>query len=186
MKGQDEIFKAKFDTYFKRCSAFARSFVFDKAEAESLASDAITVLWEKREDADIDVGMALPFLFGVVRNKAMNYLRARRREQEAIGKAGEIAVRELDLRLDTLEMCDPSMLYKADVQTIIDKTLESLGDRTSEVFLKSRYGGMSNKEISRFFGISVKTVDYHISRALKALRRSLGDYLPVMGIFLSL
>ena len=186
MKGQEEIFKARFDTYFKRCSAFARSFVSDKAESELIASEALTVLWQKRGEDDVDVAAALPFLFGIVRNKAMNYLRGRRREQEALGKAGEMAVRELDLRIGTLEMCDPSMLYKADVQAIINATVESLGDKTAEVFLKSRYEGMSNKEIASRFGISVKTVDYHISRALKALRRSLGDYLPVVCIFLSL
>ncbi len=49
MKGQEDIFKRHFDSYFRRCAAFARSFVFDKAEAESIASDALTVLWQKRE-----------------------------------------------------------------------------------------------------------------------------------------
>ena len=186
MKGQEEIFRSRFDSYYRKCAAFARSFVFDRSEAESIASEALTVLWQKRNDKDVDVAAALPFLFGIVRNKAMNYLRGRRREQEALGKAGEAAVRELDLRLGTLGMCDPSTIYKADVEGIINETLGTLGDRTSEVFLKSRYEGMSNKDIAAHFGLSLKTVDYHISRALKALRKSLGDYLPLIGIFLSL
>ena len=186
MKGQEEIFRSRFDSYYRKCAAFARSFVFDRSEAESIASEALTVLWQKRNDKDVDVAAALPFLFGIVRNKAMNSLRGRRREQEALGKAGEMAVRELDLRIGTLEMCDPSALYRTDVHSIINKTLGSLGDRTSEVFLKSRFEGMGNKEIAARFGLSVKAVEYHISRALKALRKSLSDYLPLIGILLSL
>lgn len=184
MTAKEQIFNRSYTSYFRSCAAFARSFVFDKAEAENLAADALLVLWQKRDDPEVDVERALPFLLGVVRNKAMNFLRARRREQEALGRAGEMVARELELRIGSLEMCDPAMLYRADVNDIIERTLSSLGDRTAEVFLQSRYAGLSHKQIARRYGLSVKTVEYHVSRALRALRRSLKDYLPVIAVFL--
>ena len=45
---------------------------------------------------------------------------------------------------------------------------------------------MTNREIAMELGISEKTVEYHISKALKVLRVALKDYLPLVGIFLGL
>lgn len=39
---------------------------------------------------------------------------------------------------------------------------------------------MSNREIAETLNISVKGVEYHISKALKALRVALKDYLPLL------
>lgn len=43
----------------------------------------------------------------------------------------------------------------------------------------SRFENRSNKEIAETVGLSVKSVEYHIGKALKVLRVSLKDYLPL-------
>ena len=61
----------------------------------------------------------------------------------------------------------------------MDETLKKLPDQTRRVFIMSRFENKSGKEIADILGITVKGVDYHIAKALKALRMSLKDYLPL-------
>ncbi len=50
-----------------------------------------------------------------------------------------------------------------------------LGERCRQVFLLSRYEGKSHAEIAALLGISVKTVENQIARALRALKEALKD-----------
>lgn len=72
---------------------------------------------------------------------------------------------------------------QADIQEIIDDTLKHLGERTETIFRLSRFEGLTNREIAPELGISEKTVEYHMSKALKELRVSLEDYLPMLLFF---
>ena len=57
--------------------------------------------------------------------------------------------------------------------------------QTKRVFMMSRFEQKSGKEIAEALGITVKGVDYHIAKALKALRISLKDYLPLIYFLLN-
>ena len=72
---------------------------------------------------------------------------------------------------------------QADIHEIIDDTLKHLGERTETIFRLSRFEGLTNREIAAELGISEKTVEYHMSKALKELRVSLEDYLPMLLFF---
>ena len=87
--------------------------------------------------------------------------------------------RELAIRISTLEGCNPEDIFSVEIQTILNRTLEELPEQTRNVFKMSRFEQKSGKEIAQSLGITVKGVDYHIAKALKALRVSLKDYLPL-------
>ena len=52
----------------------------------------------------------------------------------------------------------------------VKKVVDSLPEKSKEVFYLSRYGHQSNKEIAEKLGISQRTVEWHISSALHSLR----------------
>ena len=52
------------------------------------------------------------------------------------------------------------------------------------VFIMSRFQDKSNKNIAEELNISVKGVEYHISKALRSLKISLKDYLPLLLFFI--
>ena len=160
-----------FNRYYQRCVLFAKSYTYDSAQAECMAAEAMAVLWEKMAAGE-QVEFVLPFLFSVIRNKALHYLR---RES-----------REIQFRINTLEACDPHALYAEDVQTILHKSLDALGRQTRRVFMLSRFDGMSNRQIAQELGISEKSVEYHVTKALKQLRTDLKDYLPLIYLFLGI
>ena len=175
----------RYDRYWWRCVLFARSYTCDQSQAESMAAEALSIFWQRRASGE-QIDMPLPFLFSIIRNKALHFLRHESVKIRAHGEMNEDAVRELQFRIDTLEACDPHSLYASDVRKILRETLDSLGEKTDRVFAMSRFEGMSNKDISIALGIKEKAVEYHITKALKALRVALKDYLPVIVLFLGL
>ena len=184
-KKENAVFEDIYSRYYNRCILFAKSYVFDRQAAESLAAEAMSIYWERRAAGE-DIQMPLPFLFSIIRNKALQYLRHECIKSRAHSEINSSALDELQFRIDTLESCDPHVLFTADVKKILDTTLKSLGERTDRVFCLSRFSGMSNMEIAAELGITEKAVEYHITKALKALRISLKDYLPVIVILLGL
>ena len=62
--------------------------------------------------------------------------------------------------------------------------LESMQEKTRIAFIHDRLDGKSHKEIAEELGISVKGVEYHISRAVKMLRDNLKDYAPFLFFFI--
>ena len=179
------IFNEHFERYYRKCVLFARSFVYDDLVAESIASEAMFVLWTKKDDTDI-MSAPLPYLFGIIRNKVLHHLRVQLSQMRLKEGVKDILMREQQLRIDTIKSCDPHVLYSKDISHIIKTTLESLGPSTKRVFMLSRYEGMTYGQIAIEMGITEKTVEYHISKALRSLRQNLGEYLPLVAILLQL
>ena len=67
------------------------------------------------------------------------------------------------------------------LETELEKTIKSaihtLPDECRTAFILSRYQNTPNKKIAEQLGISVKSVEFHITKALKILRTELKDYL---------
>jgi RNA polymerase sigma-70 factor (ECF subfamily) len=93
--------------------------------------------------------------------------------------------RELDFRISSLESCDPIELFSDEMNSIIKKTMNELDEQTKRIFYKSRYENKTNREIAEELGISIKTVEFHITKALKLFRARLKDYLPFLVLLLN-
>lgn len=166
----------------RRCIIFAKSYTYDTAQAECMAEEAMVILWKRMQKGE-RIERLMPFLFTTVRNLALNYLKHKQADIRAREGMGSDRDREIQLRLCSRNECNPSKLYQADIQEIIDDTLKHLGERTETIFRLSRFEGITNREIAAELGISEKTVEYHMSKALKELRVSLEDYLPMLLFF---
>ncbi|MDE5759999.1 MAG: RNA polymerase sigma-70 factor, partial [Bacteroides sp.] len=74
----------------------------------------------------------------------------------------------------------------AEIQKLVEEALERMPERTRLVFVMSRYENKPHAEIADTLGITVKGVEFHISKATKLLRVILKDYLPsllLMNLF---
>ena len=87
------------------------------------------------------------------------------------------------MNLFSLSTLEPSDFYSRELEHSLKKVLEEFSDQTRKVFILSRYDQLSNKEIASRLGISIKGVEFHISKALKLLRERLRDYLIVFLMF---
>ncbi len=173
---REDLFKKYFGQFYGRCLLYARSYVSDRQEAEAIVSEAFCILWQKSSENSLDED-PLPFLFATIRNKALNYLRGRIRFNRMKRSASDAVVRDLELRVSRLESADPHTAYYSEIVKMMEQALSALPKKTSDVFRMSRVEGLSYENIAERLGISEKAVEYHISVALRALRRKLKDYL---------
>ena len=90
---------------------------------------------------------------------------------------------ELDFRISSLDSSDPNQLFSEEIIAIVNHTLNELPEKTRRAFMMSRYENKSMKEIAESLNMTVKGVDYHIGKALQALRKNLKDYLYTLLFF---
>lgn len=79
---------------------------------------------------------------------------------------------------------DPDYYLVNELAVHIEKAIGELPDTYRETFILSRFGEKTNTEVATELGVSVKTVEYRISQALKILRVRLKDYLPLLAFLL--
>jgi len=155
---------------------FANSYVRDMSLAEDIATEGFVTYWENRHS--IPEGSNIQaYIITIIKNKCLNYLMHSEVKSKTLSKMQDNAQWELNLRISTLEACDPESLFSTEIKEIINKTLAQLPEKTFEVFSMSRYKNKSHKEIAQILNISTKGVEFHISKALNKLRESLKDYL---------
>lgn len=182
MKGTEiHTFNTLYTKFYRKSFLFTKSFVHDEYIAEDIVSDALIKLWEIWKEKEIEHLEAL--LLTTLKNKSLDYLRHEAIKTEVIQTLSEMGRRELDIRISTLEACNPGDIFSTEVQQIVTSTLAHLPEQTRRIFEMSRFENKTNKEIAEELQLTVKGVEYHITKALKPLRENLRDYLPLFYFF---
>ena len=155
----------------------------DDMVAEDIVAESLVKYWRLVSAGENEITEAL--LLTILKNKALNYLRHKAIHDAAIENLEEIKNRELSIRISTLEACDPKEIFSDEVNRIIHKTLKNLPEQTHRIFEMSRFENKTVKEIADETNLTIKGVEYHITKALKALRINLKDYLPLFYFLFS-
>ena len=181
MNGNSEIqeFTDLFTNYKGRFIHFAFTYVGDQMIAEDIAFESLMNYWENRQRL-VPGSNIKAYILTIIKNKCLNHLYRQQRRVEA---EQYLQLWELNLHITTLEAINPEKIFSNEIQEIVDKTLTTLPEQTRLIFVKSRYENMSHKEIAEQLGISTKSVEFHITKALKVLRITLKDYFPVFILF---
>jgi RNA polymerase sigma-70 factor, ECF subfamily len=181
--GDNNTFNVLYRKYYPRVFDFANSYLRDTFTAANIVQDAFMALWENRDRLTSDTNVP-SYLLTIVKNKSLNHLNKVKTKIKVEENILNHYSRELELRCATLNACNPEQMFQSDVEAIIQRTIESLPERCRKTILLSRFEGLSNKEIAEKLNISLKGVEFHITRALKILRENLEDYLVCLLIFL--
>ena len=140
----------------------------DNDTAKEIAHDVFLNLWGKRETVDSSTSLK-SYLFTSVYNRCMNYIR----DQRKFNKDDQI----FDIIEQEAQEMPHDHLETQELESRIIEALGSLPTRCKEIFMLSRFEGISYAEIAERLGISVKTVETQMSKALRILRGKLSDYL---------
>lgn len=174
--GDEDAFCELYAAYKNRLIYFAMRFLKSREYAEDIFQDAFTVIWESRSFINPDASFS-SYLYTIVHNRILNQLR----ELESADRLKEhILSQAVDYNNDTSDE-----IFAHDLQELITRALQQLTPRQREVFEMSREKQMSHKEIAEALGISVNTVQEHISISLRILRNYL-EKKSVTGIDLIL
>lgn len=163
--GDERALEEVFRAHYAGLTSFAIRFVRSRELAEELVQDLFLSIWSKREDMP-SVESFRTYLFRAIRNRALNHLRREKLERRWTEQA-----------VDESEGAAPThsdeVAIEGEVSGAIRAAIDKLPARCREVFLLSRDGGLTYIEIAESLGISVKTVETQMGRALKSLRISL-------------
>lgn len=170
-------FNKIYKDYYKRSFCFVKSYVFEDMVTEDIVSESLISLWQTMKKEE--VAHPLSLLLTILRNNSLNHLKAQERKLSMLDSMSTSMARELNYRINCLSACDPQEVFSQEITAIIEQTLATLSLQTRQVFEMSRYEQLSVKEIAETLELSPKAVEYHITKALKLLRTSLKDYLPL-------
>jgi len=166
-KGDITSFEALFHHYYNGLCGYSESLVGKKEVAEEVVQDVFFNIWKNRETLRIRQSLQ-SYLYRAAYNNSMMYLRKMRREH---------FMEDLSRPEPFVDAPDPSQVLQLDeVSNLIAQTLESLPERTREIFRMNRQEGLKYREIAQKLSISEKTVEANMGKALKALRNSMERY----------
>ena len=177
--GDEKAFKIVFDRHYQQLLRFSVSYTNDIYAAENIVQESFILLWENKLELDADSNLHA-FLIKVVKLKTWNYVEKQRRRAVIEKKLYDDLVRELELKLYTLDSINTSKLYITEIENIIQDSLQTLPEQTQTIFKLSRQEYFSNKEIAEQMNLSEKSVEYHITKVLKLIRVELADYLKII------
>lgn len=167
INNDQEAFCELYAQYKERLLYFAAKFVKSHGFAEDIYQDAFTVIWQSRRFLDPEKSFS-SYLYTIVKNRILNILRDIENNQKF---KSHILANSIDYSDNTNQHIQANEL-----KTILDKALKELTSRQQQVFEMSRNEQMSHKEIAETLGISVLTVQEHISVALKTIKIYLKEY----------
>jgi RNA polymerase sigma-70 factor (ECF subfamily) len=168
----------EFEKFFKekyRSLCFvANRYVKDINTAEEIVQDVFVKIWEKRNQIVIN-GSISAYITTSVKNNCLNYLK-----HVSIVKTFE---RTELTRLSIDSSDNEEEMLDIELESAILKAIAELPPQRKKVFMLSRVDGLKYHEIAEKLGLSVKTIEAQMGKALKQLRVKLKDYVGIMLAF---
>lgn len=162
-----DFFEQIYRQYWRKLYGICYQKLGDGALAEEMVQDIFCSIWERRKTLEIE-GPIEHYLIRAAKLEVAAYYRKMARREVLLQEA---LVTHQD-KEDTTEHA----INASDLRVQINKALELMPERSREIFYQSREIGISNAEIAAKFFISVKAVEYHISKVLLHLRNNLSDF----------
>lgn len=164
----EEIFKM----HFNSLHTYAGTILKDEAAAEEIVQNVFFKLWERKDQVLIKES-AQAYLYRAVHNDCLNHLRHHKvRAKHHAHVAGTAKEYE--------EAMDPAALRE--LQQKIDDAMNELPEQCRTIFQLGRVDDLRYRTIADQLGISVKTVDNQMAKALRLLRTKLKDFFPLIGV----
>ncbi len=165
--GDPTAFERLFLTYHPGLCAFAYRYLGAPDLAEEIVQEVVLFIWERRETWDVRSSVK-SYLYTAVRNAALSYLR-----HERVVRHRQTEARAL---FETSSAGADFEAAAADAAAAVRRAIERLPERCRLVFTLHREQGLTYAEVAQVLGISPKTVEVQMGRALKSLRSALADY----------
>ncbi|GEL09663.1 RNA polymerase sigma-70 factor, ECF subfamily [Flavobacterium glycines] len=164
-ENEEEALTIIYNKYWEVMYLAAYNLVKDRSVCEDIVQEVFISLWQRREKIQIKVSL-----------KSYLYTSTVYKVYDHFNKNKKMIKDELfDGFENKIENSNPeTKLMHQELISYLDTIVDSLPDKCKEVYKLSRENMLSNKEIAEQLNISQRTVEGHISKALKILKESLG------------
>ena len=163
--GQESAFTEIYNRYWERLVATGYYYTRSKEAAEEIVNDVLMGLWLRRATLEIQ---SLPAYLGTAVKFSVFKAIARNKRQSQLIDGQLSAEAEAAAHNDTQQQLDALFMDEW-----LRGIVEQLPEKARLVFTYSRDQALSVKEIAGKMDLSPKSVEYHMTKALKALRDSI-------------
>lgn len=177
-----KMYVSLFEKHYSNLMFYATRFV-DEEEAEDIIQDVFFELWSRRTDVEFGENIK-SFLYRSVYTKALNVIKHKT-------VVDNYNTEEVQLQNSRMEFYQPDnadvirRIENMELRKEIYSAINLLPEKCREIFKLSYIYNHSNKEISDILGISLRTVEAHMYKALKFLRERLKHLVPYIVIVFS-
>ncbi len=177
-KGCPKALRRLFDRYYPELVSALMAYVNDTATSKDIAQEVFAELWHRRQTLQIDPARIGAYLHRSAINRALNHLKAQRRYQFQDDDAQwrhlpDPSAHELDWKA-----------RQGELEERLQEAIEQLPEKCRIIFQLSRFERMPHREIAQQLGISTKTIENQLLRAMRLLRQALEKHRYLSAIVL--
>jgi RNA polymerase sigma-70 factor (ECF subfamily) len=172
----ETAFEEVFMAHYKGMYCYACIMLKNEAEAEEITQTIFEKLWEKRDALSIETSLKA-YLYRMVHNDCLNWLK----HKSVVLKFQKEKIYSMKNESYNAE----EKILSAQLNEQLGNALRELPEQCRTVFQLSRFEELKYREIAVQLGISEKTVENQMGKALKLLRMKLVDFLPLIIIIIA-
>jgi RNA polymerase sigma-70 factor, ECF subfamily len=165
--GSEEAFDEIFRAYYASLVGPAAALLGDRDAAEEVVQDVMLELWRRRSVISIDTTVRA-YLYRAVRNRALNLIR-----HDSIVRRAEPLLAQTQQSASATD----AAAVEGEIRRALTRAVAELPPRCREVFELNRAHGLRYAEIASALGISIKTVEAQMGKALRRMRTHLAPWL---------
>lgn len=157
MQVSEKQFSKYFHTHYRPLCLHALHFLGNTEEAEDVVQEIFMKLWDKREQL-ATIKTVKAYLYKAVRNNCLTRIRDAK------------PTTSLEMVAPDQLLSDEEVEERSEMEARIWKMIDELPERRRHIFLMAKRDGLSYKEIAAQTGLTVKTIENHVFRAMQSLR----------------
>jgi RNA polymerase sigma-70 factor (ECF subfamily) len=162
-----ESFRWLFMQYFPKLKIFIAGFVKSEAIAEELSQDIFVKIWEKRKSLTA-IQSFNAYIYRMAKNAVLNYFQHEYVKERYIGQ----------LSSDSAASAD-ELFQAKETELLIQLTVAKMPTQRKKIFELSRKSQLKNEEIAQKMHLSKKTVENHLTLALREIRKALKNFFTI-------
>lgn len=160
-KNDEEAFEEIYNRYWETLFSYAYNVLSNPSAAKDVVQNIFINIWERRDK--LSVHNLYAYLLQSVKYRIASSLRKNRLDDRQLSELKFIG---------SANTTEENLVFKESKEEILAH-LEHVPARSREVFCMSRFDNFTNQEIAENLGISIRTVETHISKVLKYLREQM-------------
>ncbi len=167
-------FDILYKKYSKRIFNFTYSILKSTEDSENIVQDVFLNLWGNRNKVEKNSSIKC-YIFTIAYNSAISIIRKKIRESQFIEYLRSL--QDLEQNAVNIE------LEYNELKDTFNDIINHLPARQKEVYLFHNVEGLKYQEIAERLNISVNTIENHMSRALKTIRKGISNYSLIAMLF---
>ena len=166
----DNAFEQLFKAHYKALHSYVNTMIRDDETAEEIVQNRFMKFWENREMLNIETSVKA-FLYKCVYHDALNFI-----------KHEKVKLRHQNFAIHTSQESESAAhrVELSELESRVQEAMEDLPEQCRLIFHLSRFEELKYREIADQLGISIKTVEGQMGKALRIMRLKLVDFLVLV------